>query len=272
MPTTPTWAIEWDQTGQKLFETGTDRGVLYPVDTTTSTYPAGYVWNGLTGVSESPSGAEESPLWADNVKYGSLYSTEEYGFSITAYTSPEEFDECDGTAAVATGVTIGQQARKRFGFTWRTLIGNDVSGTDYGYKIHLVYGAMASPSEHDHSTVNDSPEAEELSWECTTVPVSVPGFKPTSHMTIDSTVADADNLATLEGILYGSNATIYVETADATKQNGKTYYTRSGTEGSYTYSEFTGSSFSSGTTYYEATTAGPRLPLPAEVISVMSAT
>ena len=262
-------AIVWDETGQKIYETGTDRGVLYPIDTTTATYPNGYAWNGLTSVSESPSGAEESALWADNIKYGSLYSAEEYGFTINAYQSPEEFDECDGTAEIAQGVTAGQQTRKRFGFSWRTLVGNDVSGNDYGYKIHLVYGAMASPSDREHSTVNDSPDAEELSWECTTVPVPVANFKPTSHIVINSVTADAAKMTALEAILYGYDTTVYVETADTAKQTGKTYYTRSGTEGSYTYAEFTGNTFSSDTTYYEAATAGPRLPLPAEVISIM---
>ncbi|MBQ9003737.1 MAG: hypothetical protein IJ087_17975 [Eggerthellaceae bacterium] len=265
-------AIVWDEIGSKIYKTGTDRGVLYPIDTTSSTYPAGYAWNGLTGVSESPSGAEETALWADNGKYGSLYSAEEYGFTINAYQSPEEFDECDGTATIATGVTAGQQARKRFGFSWRTLIGNDVSGNDYGYEIHLVYGAMASPSEKEHSSVNDSPDAEELSWECTTVPVPVPGFKQSAHLVINSTTADAAKLTALEAILYGDDAIVYVETADTTKQSGKTYYTRSGAEGSYTYTELTGTSFSSDKTYYEAATAGPRLPLPAEVITLMSGT
>lgn len=260
--------LVWDDTGNQLYETGTDRGVLYPANAN-GTYPTGVAWDGLRSITESPSGAEETALWANNHKYGSLYSAEEFAFTIGAYTSPEEFDACDGTIAIATGVTAGQQTRAKFGMTYRTLIGNDTAGTDYGYKIHLVYGATASPSEHSHSSVNESPEAEELSWECKTVPVAIAGYKPSAHITIDSTKADETKLTALEGILYGSDATIYIETADTTKQQGKTYYTRSGTEGNYTYTEFTGTTFSSDTTYYEATTAGPRLPLPAEVITLM---
>lgn len=260
--------LVWDDTGNQLYETGTDRGVLYPL-TAAGTYPKGVAWDGLRSVTESPSGAEETALWANNHKYGSLYSAEEFAFTIGAYTSPEEFDACDGTAEVATGVTVAQQNRSKFGMSYRTIIGNDVAGTDYGYKIHLVYGATASPSERSHSTVNESPEAEELSWECKTVPVAVSGFKPTAHMVIDSTKADADKLAALETILYGSDATVYVPTSDTSKQDGKNYYTRSGEAGNYTYTAFAGSSFSSGVTYYEAVTAGPRLPLPSEVITLM---
>lgn len=204
MPTT--FALTWDDTGNQLFETGTDRGVLYPIGDS-GTYPTGVAWNGLRSVTESPSGAEETALWANNHKYGSLYSEEEFGFTIGAYTSPEEFDACDGTLEIATGVTAGQQPRKKFGMTYRTLIGNDTNGMNHGYKLHLVYGATASPSERSHSSVNESPEAEELSWECKTVPVAVAGFKPTSHLVIDSTKANATKLATLEGILYGSGST-----------------------------------------------------------------
>ena len=244
--------LVWDDTGNQIYETGTDRGVLYPINSS-GAYPAGVAWDGLRSVTESPSGAEETALWANNHKYGSLYSAEEFGFTIGAYTSPEEFDACDGTAEIATGVTIAQQNRTKFGMSYRTLIGNDVAGTDYGYKIHLVYGATASPSERSHSTV----------------PVAVAGFKPSAHMVIDSTKADADKLAALEAILYGSDATVYIPTSDTSKQDGKSYFTRSGEEGNYTYTAFTGSSFSSGVTYYEAVTAGPRLPLPSEVITLM---
>lgn len=204
MPTT--FALTWDDTGDQLFETGTDRGVLYPISNS-GTYPTGVAWNGLRSVTESPSGAEETALWANNHKYGSLYSEEEFSFTIGAYTSPEEFDACDGTQSIALGVTAGQQTRQKFGMSYRTLIGNDTDGTAHGYKIHLVYGATASPSERSHSTVNESPEAEELSWECKTVPVPVAGFKPTSHLVIDSTKANSTKLATLEGILYGSGST-----------------------------------------------------------------
>lgn len=202
----PTYALVWDDSGNQIYETGTDRGVLYVMNSS-GAYPEGVAWDGLRSVTESPSGAEETALWANNHKYGSLYSAEEFAFTIGAYTSPEEFDACDGTAEVATGVTVGQQNRAKFGMSYRTLIGNDVAGTDYGYKIHLVYGATASPSERSHSTVNESPEAEELSWECKTVPVAVAGFKPTAHMVIDSTKADATKLAALEAKLYGTGGT-----------------------------------------------------------------
>lgn len=202
----PTYALVWDDTGNQIYETGTDRGVLYVMNSS-GAYPEGVAWDGLRSVTESPSGAEETALWANNHKYGSLYSAEEFGFTIGAYTSPEEFDACDGTAEITTGVTAGQQTRAKFGMSYRTLIGNDVNGTDYGYKIHLVYGATASPSERSHSSVNDSPEAEELSWECKTVPVAVANLKPTSHIVIDSTKADATKLAALEAKLYGTGGT-----------------------------------------------------------------
>ena len=199
--------LVWDDTGNQIYETGTDRGVLYPMSSS-GTYPTGVAWDGLRSIAEKPSGAEETALWANNHKYGSLYSTEEFEFGIGAYTSPEEFDACDGTVAIATGVTVGQQKRSKFGLSYRTLIGNDTDGTDYGYKVHLVYGATASPSEREHSTVNDSPEAEELSWDCKTVPVPITGQKPSAHLVIDSTKADAAKLEALEEILYGSdNAT-----------------------------------------------------------------
>lgn len=198
--------LAWDQTGEKIYETGVDRGVLYPQDAQ-GAYPKGVVWNGLTAFNESPSGAEASPQYADNVKYLNLISAEEYGFSIEAYSSPEEFDVCDGTAEIAPGVSIGQQSRTPFGFCVRTLIGNDVKNNEFGYKLHLIYGATASPTERGYSSVNDSPEAMSLSWECTTTPVSVPGFKPTACVIIDSTKVDAEKLAELENILYGSGDT-----------------------------------------------------------------
>ena len=202
----PTYTLVWDDTGKQLFETGTDRGVLYPINNS-GAYPSGVAWDGLRSVTENPSGAEETALWANNHKYGSLYSEEEFAFTIGAYTSPEEFDACDGTLEVATGVTVSQQTRQKFGMTYRTLIGNDTDGTAYGYKIHLVYGATASPSERSHSSVSESPEAEELSWECKTIPVTVTGHKPTAHIVIDSTKADPTKLAALEKILYGDGTT-----------------------------------------------------------------
>ena len=195
--------LVWDQTGDRLYETGVKQGVLYVQ--VSGAYPKGVAWNGLTAVTESPSGAESNPLYADDIKYLNLISAEEFGGTIEAYSSPEEFDECDGTASLATGVSIGQQKRKTFGFCYRTALGNDVDGTDHGYKLHLVYGATASPSERAYATINDSPEAITLSWEFTTTPVTVSGFKPTSVITIDSTKADASKLEALEKILYGSD-------------------------------------------------------------------
>ncbi len=195
--------LEWDKTGERLYETGISNGVLYPQETG-GTYPKGVAWNGLTAVTESPSGAEPTPLYADNIKYLTLMSVEEFGFSIEAYMYPDEFKKCNGEGSLVTGVTIGQQKRNAFGMSYKTILGNDVDGDTYGYKLHLVYGALAAPSEMAHNTVNDSPEAATMSWECSTTPVSVNGFKPTSHLVIDSTTADPTKLAALEDILYGS--------------------------------------------------------------------
>lgn len=196
-------AITWDATGERLYETGVDHGVLYPIDSS-GVYTNGVAWNGLTGVTESPSGAEATALYADNIKYLSLYSAEEFGATIEAYTYPDEFAECDGSAELADGVTIGQQNRKIFGLSYRTVIGNDVDANNHGYKLHLIYGAMASPSEKAYATINDSPEAITFSWEITTTPVNVTGFKPTATIIIDSTKANATDLKTLEDILYGA--------------------------------------------------------------------
>ena len=197
--------IAWDQTGERLYETGVDRGVLYHLDESNK-YTKGYAWNGLTGVTESPAGAEATDLYADNIKYLSMRSAETFGATIEAYTYPDEFAECDGSAEIATGVKIGQQTRKTFGLCYRTVIGNDTNGNDHGYLLHLIYGCTASPSEKAYATINDSPEAITFSWEVTTTPVNVEGFKPTASLTIDSTKANATDLATLEGILYGTAA------------------------------------------------------------------
>ena len=195
----------WDNTGERLYETGVDRGVLYPIQEG-GQYTKGVVWNGLTAITESPSGAEATPLYADDIKYLNLLSNEEFGATIEAYTYPDEFAECDGSAELATGVMIGQQKRKVFGLCYRTTIGNDVDGNDHGYKLHLIYGCLAAPSEKAYSTINDSPEAITFSWEVTTTPVNVEGFKPTSQITIDSTKADPTKLAALEAVLYGTEA------------------------------------------------------------------
>lgn len=198
--------IVWDQTGERLYETGVKQGVLYVQDSG-GTYPKGVAWNGLTTVTESPSGAEATPLYADDIKYLNLMSAEELSGTIEAYTYPDEFAECDGSASIATGVYIGQQARKTFGLCYRTTLGNDVDNNAHGYKLHLVYGCLASPSEKAYSTINDSPEAITFSWEFSTTPVNVTGFKPTSSIVIDSTKVNAEKLAALEKILYGDAQT-----------------------------------------------------------------
>ena len=222
--------IKWDQTGERFYETGIKNGVLYPYNAATG-YTPGVAWNGLTSVSESPSGAEATPLYADDIKYLNLRSAEEFGATIEAYTYPDEFAACDGSKELVTGtgVMAGQQARKQFGLCYRTTLGNDTEGNDLGYKLHLIYGATANPSEKQYQTINDSPEAITFSWEIETVPVDIgEGFKPTSCLVVDSTKLDADKLASLEEVLYGTD----------------------------------GSNGSEGT--------APKLPLPAEVISIIS--
>lgn len=199
--------IEWDQVSERLFETGTDRGVLYPFNKTSKAYDKGVAWNGLTGVTETPSGAEPTALYADNIKYLTLMSNEDMGGTITAYMYPDEWKACDGSADLEDGITIGQQPRATFGLCYRTRIGNDTEGDGYGYKLHLIYGCLASASERAYSTVNDSPEAIEFSWEFTCTPVDVAGFKPTAIVTIDSTKVDAEKLKSFEEILYGKAAT-----------------------------------------------------------------
>jgi hypothetical protein len=218
--------LTWDNNGERLYETGVKQGVLYPIQAD-GKYSKGVAWNGLTAVTESPSGAEATALYADDIKYLNLISNEEFGATIEAYTYPDEFAECDGSASLVDGVTLGQQKRKTFGLCYRTSLGNDVDGNDYGYKLHLVYGCLAAPSEKAYATINDSPEAITFSWEVSTTPVSVAGFKPTSQITIDSTKADKAKLTALEDILYG--------------KDGET------TEG-----------------------AGPRLPLPDEIKTLMA--
>jgi hypothetical protein len=195
--------LVWDQVGERLYETGVDRGVLYIPDTN-GDYVNGYAWNGLTTVTESPSGAESSPQYADNIKYLNLVSAEEFGATIEAFTYPDEFGQCDGTVEATAGVLLGQQSRKTFGLAYRTRLGNDLDGTDHGYKLHLLYGCLAAPSEKAYGTINDSPEAITFSWEITTTPVDAGSYKPTSLIVIDSTQVDSGDLTALEEILYGS--------------------------------------------------------------------
>ena len=222
--------LVWDKIGERFYETGVKKGVLYPQGPE-GTYPKGVAWNGLISVTESPSGAEPTPIYADDIKYLNLISAEEFGATIEAYTYPDEFAECDGSAEIARGVMIGQQSRKPFGLSYVTTLGNDVDGNDYGYKLHIIYGALAAPSEKDYSTINDNPEAITFSWEITTTPVNVTGYKPTACITIDSTKVDHDKLTELEEILYGKDPT-----------------TPGGTDG-----------------------VDPRLPLPDEIIALMTA-
>ena len=257
--------LVWDKTGERFYETGVSNGVLYPQGVG-GTYPKGVAWNGLTAVNESPSGAEASPLYADNMKYLNLMSAEEFGATVEAYTYPDEFAQCDGSAELAVGVTIGQQPRKPFGLCYRTIIGNDVDGESYGYKLHFVYGALAAPSEKAYGSVNDSPEAMALSWELSTTPVAVTGMKPTASLTIDSTKADKAKLTALETILYGTDYALLATQPDDWTTKFKAYYTKSGD----VYTLVSGSTAPSwaADTYYTAG-AEPRLPLPNEVATLM---
>ncbi len=198
--------LKWDEIGERLYETGVRHGVLYP-RSNAGIYPTGVVWNGLTSVSENPTGAEPTPIYADDIKYLNLMSVEEFEATIEAYTYPDEFAVCDGSVEIAPGVMAGQQKRKPFGLCYRTAIGNDIDGVAHGYKLHLIYGALASPSEKTYETINDSPDAIAFSWEVTTTPVEVPGFEPSAALTFDSTKVDAGKLKILEDILYGKDAT-----------------------------------------------------------------
>lgn len=195
--------VKWDQIGERFYETGVDRGVIYPL--VDGAYNNGEGWNGLSAITESPSGAEPTPLYANNHKYVELMSTEEFGFTIEAYTYPDAFGKCNGEAELAKGVSVTQQSREPFGLTYRNLVGNDVKKNAYGYKLHLIYGAMAAPAEKSHNTINEDPEVDPMSWECTTTPVETDGFEPTAHIVIDSTKVDAAKLAALEEILYGKD-------------------------------------------------------------------
>lgn len=197
--------LVWDATGEKLYETGVENGVLYPL--VEGAYPKGVAWNGLTAVTESPSGAEPTALYADNIKYLNLMSAEEFGATIEAYMYPDEFAACDGSAELLKGVSIGQQKRQQFGLSYKTKVGNDTNGNEYGYKIHIIYGCLASPSEKGYSSINDSPEAITFSWEVSTTPVNVTNQKPTATVIIDSTKTDAAKIAAIEKILYGDEST-----------------------------------------------------------------
>lgn len=265
----------WDQTAEHLYETGDDRAVVYPYNSTSKAYDKGYAWNGITGVTESPSGADETALYADNIKYLSLRSAEEFGMTVTAYTYPDEFAELDGSAFPLPGVRIYQQARKTFGFSYRSIIGNDTDANDYGYKLHLIYGLTASPSERGYSTVNDSPEAIEFSWEMTGVPVAITGYKNSCMLTVDSTAftstEDKAKLTALENILWGTDAEdVYTEVTPVGSENPVTegWYEKTGNV--YVLSADT--TVNSQKTYYAKTTTtatDARLPLPDEVFTIL---
>lgn len=266
----------WDQTGERFYETGTKQAVLY-LQNTAGAYPEGIAWSGITGFTESPDGAEANDLWADDMKYLSIRSTETYGFSITAYNYPEEFEQCDGTVTPVRGVKLGQQSRRAFGFAIKTTVGNDIDFNDHAYKLHLIYGATASPSDRDYATINDSPEAIEFSWDCETTPIPVEGFKPVSCITIDSRTADAEALADLEAALFGTDGTAtYTEITNTTGKNPaqEGWYERSGTAGSYTYTLTADTTPQSGTTYYAKDAGGTTayLPLPDDVLEIMGYT
>ena len=262
--------LEWDKTGEHFYETGVKQGVLY-VQNASGLYPKGVAWNGLTSISESPSGAEATAIYADNTKYLNLYSTEEFGATIEAYTYPEEFEECDGSSSIGTGVSIGQQSRSSFGLSYRTEVGNDILADAYGYKIHLIYGCKASPSEKSYQTINDSPEAITFSWEVTTIPVNVSGFKPTSTIVIDTTkVNDDAKIKAIEDILYGIDAKEF----DSTKTYAVgDYVTHEDTSTVKTYKcttavEDPGEWDSSNWTVVENPNA--RLPLPDEIATIFA--
>ena len=263
--------LEWDAIGERFYETGVDHGVLYPV--VNGAYPRGYAWNGLTNISESPSGAEQTPLYADNIKYLTLTSAEEFGLTIEAYTYPDEWEECDGTATLANGVKIGQQARKKFGLCYRTKKGNDVDGDAHGEKLHLVYGCSASPSERGYSTVNDSPEAITFSWTVTTTPITLEGYSPVALITIDSTKVDSTKYGQLKDILYGTNGSAsYNEVTPVGTENPSEEGWYELVDDAYILS--TDTSVNSSKSYYEKTTTGAtdaRLPLPDEVKRMFAA-
>lgn len=258
--------IVWDNTGERYYETGVSHGVFYP-KTNSGTYTPGVAWNGLTNITESPSGAEATALWADNIKYLELRSAEEFGFTIEAYTYPDEFAACDGHATLATGVRVGQQPRKPFGLCYRTELGNDVDYEEYGYILHLVYGATVSPSEKAYQTINDSPEAITFSWEATTTPIVVDGLvKPVAEIEIDSTKATAAKLSVLEAALYGAadfSATSTYAVGDVVEYESKLYQCKTAIA--------TAAAWDSTKWNKISDTAVPYLPLPAEVQTIMSA-
>lgn len=266
--------LKWDQIGEKTYQTGVDHGVLYPQ--AGGKYPKGVAWNGLTNVTESPSGAEDSPLYADNIKYLNLKSAEQLGLTIECYTYPEEWSQCNGESELVEGIYLGQQRRNTFGFSYRTKVGNDTEGEDYGFLIHLVYGCSAAPAERSYATVNDSPEALTFSYTVSTTPIDVSGvgpdgkpYKPVASLLVDSTKFERTKIEQLEKILYGSDD-VYTATTDTDFTAGKDYYEKAA-DGSY--SKTADTTFDTNKTYYELTSAGTdgRLPLPDELKEIFAA-
>lgn len=256
--------LEWDKTGEHLYETGVENCALYPYGS--SDYEAGVAWNGITAINESPSGAESNPLYADDIKYLDLQSAEEFGASIEAYTYPEAFAVCDGTAELTDGILIGQQTRKMFGLAYKTIVGNDTDGNDHGHKLHLIYGCKAAPSERGYSTINDSPEAITFSWEVNTTPVSVTGHKATSNIVIDSTkTANKAVINAIEAVLFGANEFSETSTyavGDVVEHTSKLYKC---TTAVTTAGEWVASNWAEITAIE---TLGPRLPLPDEIKTI----
>lgn len=274
--------LTWDAPEDRKFEYGVSQGVFYGMDAN-GAYTDAEAWNGLTKVSDNPSGAESNKLWADGIEYADLPSKEQYSASIEAFMYPPKFAVCDGSAQPMPGMFVGQQTRKKFGLSWRTEIGN-ANNSELGYKIHVAYGLRVTPSEQSHDTVNENPDASSFSWDASGTPVPVTGYKPTCKLTFDSTVLGPAKMAVLEDMLYGRNAVaavaaVYSATEDTAKQAGKTYYTRTGTEGNYSYTAFDGESFVEGTTYYELTTPAsaavaaiaPSLPMPDVIRAALEA-
>lgn len=259
-----TFDLVWDQTGERQYETGVNQCALFPMEN--GNYSKGVAWSGITAVTESPSGAEPTDLYADNIKFLSILSNEEFGATIEAYMYPDAFAECDGSASIATGVFIGQQTRKKFGLVYKTILGNDVDLNDHGYKLHFIYNALAAPSEKTYNSVNDNPDAAILSWEISTTPVNVTGYKPTATVIIDSTKVEAQKLAKLEEIIYGKAHELVSEEPSDWSTNYTKYFTKEGNEFK-AVAAGVAPSFEEGT-YYTANVEA-RLPLPDEIATIM---
>ena len=266
--------LVWDVDGERFYETGVDQGVLYPFNN--GAYETGVAWNGLTAINESPSGAEANPIYADNIKYLNLLSDEDFGFSIEAYDYPDAFAECDGSIVIGNGLVIGQQKRKKFGFSYRSRIGNDEEGSDYGYKIHMVYGCLASPSDKEHSTINESPEAATMSWDVSTTPVKIANYKPTAHVFVNSKKVNETKLAQLERILYGFPSSDVAEWATEHAYKVGDYIKKTGSGSSVTYyickTDHTSDDWATDTAKWElvpeAQVGAPRLPSIEELINI----